>query len=67
LPQPARRPHLDVVSSAGTRSRAVIGTADEPHAGAARFRRLRVTVGDSNMSETTMLIARMVGLRMARM
>ena len=46
----------DVASSAGTRSRAVIDTKDKPHADAARFRRLRVTVGDSNMSETTTLL-----------
>ena len=46
----------DLASSAGTRSRAVIDTKDKPHADAARFRRLRVTVGDSNMSETTMLL-----------
>jgi proteasome accessory factor A len=46
----------DVVSSASTRSRAVIDTGDKPYADAERFRRLRVTVGDSNMSETTMLL-----------
>ena len=46
----------DVASSAGTRSRAVIDTEARPHADAARFRRLRVTVGDSNMSETTTLL-----------
>ena len=46
----------DVASSASTRSRAVIDTKDKPHADAARFRRLRVTVGDSNMSETTTLL-----------
>jgi proteasome accessory factor A len=48
-----RADHIwDVASSAGNRSRAVISTADKPHADAARYRRLRVTVGDSNMSET---------------
>jgi proteasome accessory factor A len=46
----------DVASPAGAGSRAVIGTGDRPHADAARFRRLRVTVGDSNMSETTTLL-----------
>ena len=45
------------VSSATTRrSRAIINTLDEPHADAERFRRLHVIVGDSNMSETTMLL-----------
>jgi len=43
-----------VVSSATARS--VIDPEDRPHADAARFRRLRVTVGDSNMSEATMLL-----------
>src|SRR6202051_3506498 len=44
------------VSSATTRSRPIITTRDEPHADAERFRRLHVIVGDSNMSETTMLL-----------
>jgi proteasome accessory factor A len=44
------------VSSATTRSRAIINTRGEPHADAERFRRLHVIVGDSNMSETTMLL-----------
>ena len=43
-----------VVSPATTRS--VINPEEEPHADAARFRRLRVTVGDSSMSEATMLL-----------
>ena len=43
-------------SSATTRSRPIINTRDEPHADAERFRRLHVIVGDSNMSETTMLL-----------
>jgi len=52
-----RAAHIwDVASSASTRSRAVIDAEDKPHADAARFRRLRVTVGDSNMNETTMLL-----------
>jgi len=44
------------VSPAATRSRSVIDTGANPHADAERFRRLRVTVGDSNLSETTMLL-----------
>src|SRR6201985_113982 len=44
------------VSSATTRSRPIINTRDKPHADAERFRRLHVIVGDSNMSETTMLL-----------
>src|ERR671930_1480062 len=44
------------VSSATTRSRPIINTRDEPHADAERFRRLHVIVGDSNMSEWTMLL-----------
>ena len=46
----------DVASPAAIRSRSVIDTRDKPHADAARFRRLRVTVGDSNMSEITTLL-----------
>ncbi|AWN26344.1 Pup--protein ligase [Streptomyces libani] len=44
------------VSSATTRSRPIINTRDEPHADAERYRRLHVIVGDSNMSETTMML-----------
>ena len=44
------------VSSATTRSRPIINTRDEPLADAERFRRLHVIVGDSDMSETTMLL-----------
>ncbi len=44
------------VSSATTRSRPIINTRDEPHADAERYRRLHVIVGDSNMSEFTMLM-----------
>ena len=52
-----RAEHLwEGVSSATTRSRPIINTRDEPHADAERFRRLHVIVGDSNMSETTMLL-----------
>jgi proteasome accessory factor A len=62
LPTPAgatyclsqRAAHIRDVASTG--SRAVIDTKDKPHADATRFRRLRVTVGDSNMSETTTLL-----------
>jgi proteasome accessory factor A len=52
-----RADHIwESVSSATTRSRPVINTRDEPHADAERYRRLHVIVGDSNMSETTMLL-----------
>jgi proteasome accessory factor A len=52
-----RAEHIwEVVSSATTRSRPVINTRDEPHADAEQYRRLHVIVGDSNMSETTMLL-----------
>ncbi|MBO0814615.1 MAG: Pup--protein ligase [Actinobacteria bacterium] len=44
------------VSSATTRSRPIINSRDEPLGDAERFRRLHVIVGDSNMSETTMLL-----------
>ena len=44
------------VSPAATRSQPIISTRDEPHARDGRFRRLQVTVGDSNRSETTMLL-----------
>ncbi|UWX95778.1 Pup--protein ligase [Arthrobacter zhaoxinii] len=44
------------VSSATTRSRPIINTRDEPHADAEHYRRLHVIAGDSNMSETTMLL-----------
>ena len=44
------------VSSATTRSRPIINTRDEPHADAEKYRRLHVIVGDSNMSETTMML-----------
>src|SRR5258705_4274893 len=52
-----RAEHIwEAVSSATTGSRPIINTRDEPHADAERFRRLHVIVGDSNMSETTMLL-----------
>ncbi|MGH3745403.1 MAG: Pup--protein ligase [Mycobacteriales bacterium] len=52
-----RAEHIwESVSSATTRSRPIINTRDEPHADAERFRRLHVIVGDSNMSETTVLL-----------
>ena len=44
------------VSSATTRSRPIINTRDEPHAGSEAYRRLHVIVGDSNMSEMTTLL-----------
>ena len=45
----------EAASSATTRSRPLINTRDEPHADASKYRRLHVIVGDSNMSETTLL------------
>ena len=42
--------------SSATTAAPLINTRDEPHADAERFRRLHVIVGDSNMSETTMLL-----------
>jgi len=52
-----RADHIwEIVSPGAARSRSVIDTADKPHADAERYRRLRVTVGDSNMSQTTMLL-----------
>src|SRR4029078_1878300 len=44
------------VSSATTRSRPIINTRDEAHPDAARYRRLHVIVGDSNMNECTTLL-----------
>ncbi len=44
------------VSSATTRSRPIINTRDEPHEDAERYRRLHVSVGDSNMAEATTLL-----------
>lgn len=46
----------DAVSSSTTRSRPIINTRDEPHADAARYRRLHVIVGDTNLSEHTHLL-----------
>ena len=43
-------------SSATTRSRPIINTRDEPHADADLYRRLHVIVGDSNMSESTIML-----------
>ena len=52
-----RAEHMwDALSSATTRSRPLINTRDEPHADSARFRRMHVIVGDSNMIETTTLL-----------
>ncbi|MEV4891188.1 Pup--protein ligase [Nonomuraea sp. NPDC055795] len=52
-----RAEHIwESISSATTRSRPIINTRDEPLADAERFRRLHIIVGDSNMSETTMLL-----------
>ena len=44
------------LSSAMTRARPLISTRDEAHAAAAGLRRLRVSVSDSTMSETTTLL-----------
>ena len=44
------------LSSAATRSRPLITTRDEPRAAAAGLRRLRVSVSDSTMSETTTML-----------
>ena len=41
----------DVVSNQTTRTRPLINTRDEPHADAARWRRLHVISGDSNLVE----------------
>ena len=52
-----RADHMwDAVSSATTRSRPMINTRDEPHANSDKYRRLHVISGDSNMSETAMLL-----------
>ena len=51
-----RAEHIWETVSPDTRSRPIINTRYEPHADAERFRRLHVIVGDSNMSETTMLL-----------
>ena len=52
-----RAEHIwEVASSATTRSRPIINTRDEPHADGERFRRLHIIAGDSNMSETSMLL-----------
>ncbi len=44
------------LSSATTRSRPIINTRDEPHADAELYRRLHVIVGDSNMSEMSIML-----------
>lgn len=44
------------MSSATTRSRPMINTRDEPHATAEMYRRMHVIVGDSTMSEPTLLL-----------
>ncbi|MFI6392238.1 Pup--protein ligase [Nonomuraea sp. NPDC050547] len=52
-----RAEHIwESISSATTRSRPIINTRDEPLADAEHFRRLHIIVGDSNMSETSMLL-----------
>jgi proteasome accessory factor A len=51
-----RSEHIWAAVSTVTRSKPIISTRDEPHVRADGFRRLHVTVGDPNMSETTMLL-----------
>jgi proteasome accessory factor A len=51
-----RAEHIWETVSAATRSRPIISTRDEPRGRAGRFRRLHVTVGDPNMSETSTLL-----------
>ena len=46
----------DAVSSATTRARPLINTRDEPHADAARYRRMHVIVGDSNIAQGSTLL-----------
>ncbi|CAI8016380.1 Depupylase, partial [Geodia barretti] len=47
-----RAEFFEVIASVDTmHKRPVVNTRDEPHADAARYRRLHVIVGDSNMSE----------------
>lgn len=46
----------DAVSAATTRARPLINTRDEPHADAARFRRMHVIVGDSNIAQGSTLL-----------
>ena len=52
-----RADHLwDPLSTTTTRTRPMINTRDEPHADPQRFRRLHVIAGDSNLSQTTVLL-----------
>ena len=46
----------DPLASSTTRSRPFINTRDEPHADPSRFRRLHIVVGDSTLSQTTLLV-----------
>ena len=49
-----RAPHLKALTSADTTGqRALVNTRDEPHADAARLRRLHVTCADTTMAEPT--------------
>ncbi|ERH20488.1 putative proteasome component [Actinomyces johnsonii F0542] len=49
-----RAPHLKTLTSADTTGqRALVNTRDEPHADAARLRRLHVTCADTTMAEPT--------------
>ena len=52
-----RADHMwEAMSSATTRSRPMINTRDEPHAHADLYRRMHVIVGDSSISEPTVLL-----------
>ncbi|MDZ3745772.1 proteasome accessory factor PafA2 family protein [Pseudoglutamicibacter cumminsii] len=53
---PRARHMWEAVSSGSTRSRPMINTRDEPHADAAKHRRLHVIVGDTNVSEASTLL-----------
>lgn len=44
------------ISGTTTNDRSIINTRDEPHADREKYRRLHVIVGDSNMSEYTILL-----------
>ena len=52
-----RAAHMwDPLASTTTRSRPMINSRDEPHADPQKFRRLHVIVGDSNLSQPTLLL-----------
>lgn len=52
-----RAEHMwEPLASSTTRSRPFINTRDEPHADPSKFRRLHVVVGDSTLSQRTLLL-----------